>query len=99
MDLIVICRDREYIVDNEYFFDCVSNLEDTKTALNNPRLEFIINNFEHFKIKRKNKYIQNKTNTIKLLHSLSQEVNKNNLSIEDEQFIDEIMGNDPMCMF
>lgn len=99
MDLTVTCKGKEYIANDEYFFDYASNLEDTGTALNNPRLKFIINNFEHFKIKRKEKPAQYKTNTIELLYSLSQEVNKNNLSIEDEQFLDDIMGNDPMCMF
>lgn len=99
-NLIVICRGKKYIADNEYFRDYALNLNDTGTALNNPRSEFIVNNFEHFHIIKHNKHKKHRSNTIELLHSLSFEmIHKCNLSSEDEQFLDEIMGNDPMCMF
>ena len=99
MELIVKCKGREYIAKNEYFLNRAMELDDTGTALNNPRLTFIINNFEYFEMKTKKQANPNKTNTVELLYGLSQEMNRCNLSSEDEDYLDEIMGNDPMCMF
>ena len=99
MELIVKCKGREYIVKSEYFLNRAMELEDTDTAYNNPRLRFIINNFEYFEMKAKKQANPNKTNTVELLYGLSQEMNKYNLSSEDEAYLDEIVGNDPMCMF
>ncbi len=97
--MTITCRGKKYIADNEYFRDYALNLDDTGTALNNPRSEFIINNFEHFHIAENNKRKKYRSNTVELLHSLAFEMHKCHLSPEDEQFLDEIMGNDPMCMF
>lgn len=98
-DFIILCRGREYIADDKYFLDYALSLEDTGTALNNPRSEFIINNFEHFKRKSSKPQKHYNANTTELLHSLTHEMNKCNLSAEDEEYLDELMGNDPMCMF
>lgn len=99
MELIAKCKGREYIAKNEYFLNRAMELEDTDTAHNNPRLRFIINNFEYFEMKTKKQANSNKTNTVELLYGLSQEMNRCNLSSEDEDYLDKIMGNDPMCMF
>lgn len=96
---IVTCRGKEYIADDDYYLDYALSLEDNGTALTNHRSNFIINNFEHFERKTKSSKSQYKINAVELLHSLSQEMSRNNLSYEDEQYLDEIMGNDPMCMF
>lgn len=98
-NLTIFCRGKEYAVDSKYFLDYALSLEDTGTALNNPRSEFIINNFEHFKRKGGKQQKHNNTNTMELLHSLTHEMNKCGLSAEDEEYLDELMGNDPMCMF
>lgn len=99
MELMVKCKGREYIAKNEYFLNCATELEDTGTALNNPRMTFIINNFEYFEMKAKKQANPSKINIVELLYGLSQEINRCNLSSEDEAYLDEIMGNDPMCMF
>ena len=98
-DFVVLCRGKEYIADNKYFLDYALSLEDTGTALNNPRLEFIINNFEYFKRKSNKPQKHHNANTTKLLYSLTYEMSKCSLSKEDEEYLDEIIGNDPMCMF
>ena len=98
-DFIILCRGREYIADDKYFLDYALSLEDTGTALNNPRSEFIINNFEHFERKSSKPKKHHNANTTELLHSLTHEMNKCSLSAEDEEYLDELMGNDPMCMF
>ncbi len=84
---------------NEYFLNRAMELEDTGTALNNPRLTFIINNFEYFEMKTRKQASPNKANTTELLYGLSQEMSRRYLSSEDEVYLYEIMGNDPMCMF
>lgn len=99
MELIVKCKGKEYIAKNEYFLNCAIELKDTGTALNNPRLTFIISNFEYFEVKTKKQTNSNKINTVELLYGLSQEMNRCNLSSEDEDYLDEIIGNDPMCIF
>ena len=98
-ELIVRCRGKEYIADSKYFLDYALSLEDTGTALNNPRSEFIICNFEHFERKSSKPKKQHSINTVELLHSLAHEMGKCNFSAEDEEYLDVIMGNDPMCMF
>lgn len=98
-ELIVLCRGKEYIADSEYFLEYALSLEDTGTALNNPRSTFIICNFEHFEMKNSKPQKQHNVNTVELLHSLTHEMNKCRLSPEDEEYLDELMGNDPMCMF
>ena len=98
-ELIVLCKEKEYIADSEYFLDYALSLEDTGTALNNPRLQFIICNFEHFELKRNKPQRHYNTNTIELLHSLAHEMNKCSISPEDEEYLEDLMGNDPMCMF
>lgn len=97
--LTILCRGKEYIADSKYFLDYALSLEDTGTALNNPRSEFIINNFEHFERKGNKPQKHHNVNTVELLHSLAHEMSKCNLSQEDEEYLDELMGNDPMCMF
>lgn len=98
-EMIVLCRGREYIANDKYFLDYALSLKDTGTALNNPRSEFIINNFEHFERKGSKQQKHHNINTMELLHSLTHEMKKCSLSAEDEEYLDELMGNDPMCMF
>lgn len=95
--LLITCKGRKYLAEDSYWLSRALELEDTGTAINNPRNNFIINNFEHYKLKR-TKAVKHRINTTELLYSLSCEMRQCELSPEDEQFIDDIMGNDPMCM-
>lgn len=98
-NLTIRCKGEEYIADSEYFLDEALSLEDTGTSLHNPRLNFIICNFEHFEIKRDKPQKHHTVNTEELLYSLAHEMGKCNLSAEDEEYLEQIIGNDPMCMF
>lgn len=98
-ELIILCRGRKYVADDKYFLDYALSLEDTGTALNNPRLRFIINNFEHFERKSSKPKKHYNIKVTELLQSLAYEMNKCSLSSKDEEYLDELIGNDPMCMF
>ena len=98
-ELIVPCRGKEYIADDKYFYDLAMELEDTGKALDNPRNSFLINCFEHFHRKCDKPRKRRTQDTMSLLHALAEEANKIGLSAEDEEYLEGIMGNDPMCMF
>lgn len=98
-ELTVPCRGREYIAKDKYFYDLAMELEDTGKALDNPRNSFLINCFEHFYRKCDKPRKRRTQDTMSLLHALADEANKIGLSAGDEEYLEEIMGNDPMCMF
>lgn len=95
MEYIVNCSGRKYITKNKYFHDYAMSLSDNGNSLSNPRLRFIINMEDNFRIETKNKPKKKVDNTIGSLYPLSKEMNKTFLSSEDEEWLDDILGPDP----
>lgn len=96
MEYIVKCRGKEYVTRVKYFYEYALSLEDNDKCLSNPRMRFIINMAENFRLKKQdiNRRVR-RDNTIGSLHPLAQEMHKVHLSYEDEELLDDILGNDP----
>lgn len=96
MEYTVKCRGKEYITSVKYFYEHALSLEDNGKSLNNPRMRFIINTAERFRLKDQsiNRRVR-RDNTIGSLHSLAQEMHKIHLSDRDEEWLDDILGSDP----
>ena len=97
MEYAVNCSGRKYITKNKYFYDCAMSLFDDGKSLRNPRLRFIINMGDNFRMETKDKDKPKKKvdNTIGSLYPLAKEISKTFLSSEDEEWLDDVLGSDP----
>lgn len=95
MEYVIKAAGKEWVTNKEYLYERALTLnDDAGFSLDNERLRFVINHY--FLQKSENKPLKRKVdNSIASLHSLSQEMGKVNLSYEDEEWLDDILGSDP----